>query len=183
MFFRYQRIVILFYSRGFIHNASDVLQTSLTDALDEVVHTRLTILNLPFVGSYPRKFKSFFFPSHSEKMENGAEIIGLGFVNLLGFKHFFRFLTLFNRLKKIKVSSGDTLILYSMHLPFIAAVWLYKKLYSANIKTCLIVPDLPEYMSDSSSIIYRMFKAIDGFLMHQVISVVDKYVQIGRAHV
>src|SRR5688572_14253452 len=53
-------------SRGVVQNAADALQKNLIQGLSSTYQGPLTVLNLPFIGSYPRWFRRLIFPSTNE---------------------------------------------------------------------------------------------------------------------
>lgn len=79
-------------------------------------------------------------------------VINIPFNNFKGLKLFSRFWNLFS---KLKGSSNSVFIVYSIHLPFLLAVYL-RKLFGRGNRIVVIVPDLPEFMNSKVS----FFKAI-----------------------
>ncbi|MDH4568828.1 glycosyltransferase family 4 protein [Pseudomonas sp. BN414] len=176
-----QRKEILERSKGVIQNAADSFQFGLLKGLDAVVDDGIEILNLPFVGSYPARYTHAYFPGCFDKLFKKTSVKGIGFLNISIIKHFSRFFSLLNALRKIRFSSDDVLMMYSVHLPFLAAAYFLKKIRKPYPKVCLIVPDLPEHMSDSKDILYRLFKRIDVFLIDKLLGSVDCYVLLTSA--
>ncbi len=65
------------------------------------------------------------------------------------------------------------LIIYALHSPFLmAAVMLKKKLGT----TCVVVPDLPEFMSKRGNIIKRMGKKIDSVIINSCLKRLNSFV-------
>ena len=67
--------------------AADALQKSFLTGISSSVQT--TVINLPYVGSYPKRYKSLFVPSITCK-EFGADIRSYKFCNLSFLKNFHR---------------------------------------------------------------------------------------------
>lgn len=67
---------------------------------------------------------------------------------------------------------------YSLHSPFLLAlVTLKRKLR----KVCVVVPDLPEYMSSKSGLIHKTAKRIDRYLINYCIRRLDCYALLSNA--
>ena len=69
-------------SIGVIQNAADVLQKNLIFGLDKNTTSGITVINLPFVGSYPKRFRVPYFPAVREAMGERSVVLGFGFVNI-----------------------------------------------------------------------------------------------------
>jgi glycosyltransferase involved in cell wall biosynthesis len=166
-------------SNGVIQYAADALQWSFIRGLDLV--SDIKIVNLPFVGSYPFRFKRLKPYSFSFEHIKGAKDINVGFVNLPVIKMLSRYRSakkaLFNVLSQVK---GQTvIIIYSLHSPFLAAA-VDAKNTNPEIKICIIVPDIPEYMSENRSICYRILKRIDRAVISKTLEDVDYYVLLSE---
>lgn len=163
-------------SSGVIQNAANVLQSNILKGLVEVFPSNIELINLPFVGSYPKRFDRLYFPPTSETIFNEINVIGLGFINLTFIKYFSRFIAVFKSLAFNKELSNNYIMIYSFHLPFIMATALVKKLIHLNLKICLIVPDLPEYMNDQGGFFYRQLKKAESFFSKFFLPYVDCYI-------
>lgn len=177
-----QKDFILNNSKGVIQNAAHVYQGNLLKGLDAVYESGVEVINLPFVGSWPTRFKRLYFPSCKVSAYGRNSCVrGIGFLNFPIIKHFARFLSLFSVLVKEKKQDHFVFMVYCAHLPFIAGVVLAKKIKFHKSKVCLIVPDLPEFMSEETGFFYRFFKALDSFLIMKLIRHVDSYVLLTDA--
>jgi len=151
--------------------AADALQKSFVVGLSRKVNT--TVINLPYVGSYPNRYKSLFVPS-SNGFEFGADIRSAGFINLTLIKDFSRIKTAYNHLKAwvLENPNNRTIVVYAIHLPFLLAVSKLKKDFT-DIKLIQIVPDLPEFMTSNPSLLQRLaykrsrayYHIIDGWIL------------------
>ena len=172
-----QRVFIEENSKGVIQNAADALQWSpfrwALDALGDDV----SYINLPFVGSYPKRAKSLFFPGGRFSVKGGGEVLGLPFINVTGVKLFSRLLSSIRGLIKSKLISG-IIIVYSAHTPFMIASILYRMLFK-DVKLCLVIPDLPEYMG-GKGLLYSVFKQIDILLFYFLVRKFDYYVLLTK---
>ncbi len=82
-------------SIGPMQNAADILQKNYVYGLaNTALISRLDIINLPFVGSYPNHFKDreFQVPITNEKLYGTCNILNYSFNNIKGFKNISRLL-------------------------------------------------------------------------------------------
>lgn len=168
-------------SIGGIQNAADALQKAYISGLvSNVDASLLDIINLPFVGSFPRKYREVKFCSSDETAYNGARVHTVGFLNLPLIKHFFRFWGAYSALK-LRLASRKTqphhIICYSMHLPFLLAVAILGKL-EPTVKTTLIIPDLPEFMLSKTSFLEQWFRLAFNQLTYSLAEQFDNHVYI-----
>lgn len=99
------------------------------------------MVNLPFVGSYPSRYSALRFPSWSGEFPTGVIVEGRSFLNLKIVKYLSRFVAALAG-PKAATSLGvpATLVVYSAHLPFLAAARLLRW-SRPDIVLCLILPD------------------------------------------
>ena len=181
LFAEQQKKFIGDHSRGVMQTAAHVFQSNLLEGLDAVLDDEVELINLPFVGSYPLRFDRLYFPSCEGQFRERTRVIGVGFCNLVAVKHISRFFSAFAALFRIKRNVPDVILIYSMHLPFILAATIARRFFCHTTKICLVVPDLPEYMSDQSGYVYKILKKIDTSLMNFCLSSVDCYVLLTDA--
>lgn len=143
-------------SIGVVQNAADILQRNYVEgiALNAAV-SEVIVLNAAYIGSYPKKYlRPYHIPAIKKQRAGKIRIIDFPFLNIPGIKHIFRFNIIFTELFKllrVRRHCDVIVICYAMHLPFLMAIYLNKLLHK-NIRTCLIVPDLPEFMADRSGV-------------------------------
>lgn len=165
-------------SKGVIQNAANVLQWAVVKGLD--FHTtRLRLLNLPYVGSYPLRYLDFKLRSFNFSHNGKAEDINAGFLNLSIFKFYSRYLNSKSNLNKMIKEGDEIIIIYAMHLPFIKAAIKIKKKYP-SIKVCLIVPDLPQYMGGKNNFLFRLLKFFENTQLENLIQKVDAFVILSK---
>ena len=142
-------------SIGPMQNAADILQKNYVYGLANTASiSRLDIINLPFVGSYPNHFKDreFQVPITNEKLYGTCNILNYSFNNIKGFKNISRLLISLKSLLKIQKRGEEySIVCYSMHLPFLISCYL-TRLLRKKTKYYVIIPDLPEYMSARSGL-------------------------------
>lgn len=151
--------------------AADALQKSFVVGISGKVQT--TIINLPYVGSFPNRYRSLFVPGGNFK-ELGASIRSLRYCNLTYVKNFFRIRKAFYALKEWTKENpkNRTIVIYAIHLPFLIAVTKLKKLVP-ELKLIQIVPDLPEFMNSKPSRLQSMsyrkssdyYSVMDGWIL------------------
>jgi len=138
------------------------------------------VITLPALRDFPQYYKKTYFKSSSFSHTKGNEDLCLGFVTIPVIKHVSKYLNLYKSLNNLlKDKDNVHLIIYGIHSPYLKAV---KKIKQRNdkIKTCLIVPDLPEYMSDSKNIIYRLLKSIDKKIILKSFQYIDSFVLLSQ---
>lgn len=151
-------------SVGPLQNAANVLQKNyLHGFVNARKDIELICINLPFIGSYPKCFKdrSFVPPSNVESIYGSWIVYNLKFNNIKGFKNIAR---AFNAIKAffsmVKYEEQCRIVCYSMHLPFLCACYL-AKIVKAGCKFYVIIPDLPEYMSERTGVSKKIHEWIN----------------------
>lgn len=168
-------------SKGVIQYAADALQKSYVEGLF-CYTSELVVFNLPFVGSYPilsklKKFKPTI--EFVSIIESNCRCYSVGFNNLVGYKNVSRYYNLKKRLSVwIESNKSDKIciVVYAAHTPFMKACVDIKRKFP-QIRLILIVPDLPEYMSHSSTffknciryvnirLAMKLYHGFDGFIL------------------
>jgi len=142
-------------SNSTIQYAADALQKNYIKGFsDSSLVNSLTVVNLPFIGSYPKKYKTIFYkPCLEQEYIKRAKIINIKFCNIFLIKNMFRFFLSIKKLLNAIPSQKNKVVLvsYSMHLPFLLSCFILRALRK-NVYWCLIAPDLPEYMSSAKGI-------------------------------
>lgn len=121
----------------------------------------VTVLSAPAIGAYPQKCRWAFYKSFGKT----GHFRYVPFCNVWGYRNLSQTRGLkaaVRRFLKENVGEEIYIYVYSAHNPFIAAA-RYAKSLGCNVKACLIVPDLPQYMNLESkrSKAYDLFKSID----------------------
>lgn len=162
-------------SKGVIQYAADALQWGFVKGLSHFFTVR--IINLPFVGAYPKFYKRIYVPSCKFHHVAGADDVSVGFLNIPIIKHYFRYLNVKKELKKwcLTVNNRRIIVIYSMHSPFLKAAVEVKRIYP-NLEICLIVPDLPQFMSTEQSYTHKILKLIDSIFIRHAMKEVDSFV-------
>lgn len=172
---------IILNSKGVIQYAADALQKSFIEGLS-VLNEHLLVMNLPFIGSWPIRYKSIFSPLSFNQSyassKNHYNLCNKRFFNLTGLKMLSRYAVLKKTLKDyctLNRNEPITILIYSIHTPFLKAVIDVKKIYS-NMKIILIVPDLPEYMSENQYGIIGVIRGVNIRFQNSLYDKIDGFV-------
>lgn len=172
---------ILENSIGSIQNAANNLQWEFVRGLDENLDEPVTILNSLYIGSFPRRFRKMKIDTYFFSHNNGkSKDVNVGFLNLIGIKIISRYYSLKPFVKEwieINKEEQKVVIAYAMTSEFTAILHYIKKL-DKNVLTCLIVPDLPQFMNlgKSQNIIKKMLKNIEFTFILDKIKSIDTFV-------
>ena len=136
----------------------------------------LSVISAPFIGTFPTSSKIINFKGFKEPCN---EYKYVKFNNVWGIRNFSRAKALIKAMDSF-INDGDpdkAIIIYHAHTPFIKA-GVYAKEKDPNIKLCLYVTDLPQYMNLSADrgFIYNMAKTIDNVTMTKLMKKVDAFV-------
>lgn len=165
-------------SRGVIQNAADALQKALLRGLSSRWAGRIKLVNIPFVGSFPRLYRRPSIPSCRDVLYENIEVLGVGFNNVRFIRTFTRFLAALRGLRQASGKDAATIIIYSAHLPFLAAGLLHAR-FARGAKICLVLPDLPEFMGEGG-LTYRIAKKVESRLFYTLTKRVDYFVLLTR---
>lgn len=171
------RETLLRNSRGVVQNAADALQRAFVSGFAAI--SELTVVNLPFVGSFPHRYKSPCLPTFHFRLSRAHDAINVGFINLPLIKLISRYINARRHLARIIPKDGSEhywIVVYSLHSPFLWAALSARILFKGRIRICVIVPDLPQHMSATRSVLYRVLKEIDGVLVRRALRHADAFV-------
>lgn len=166
-------------SKTNIQYAANNFQLALIDGLSHHLGAKLDLINLPFVGSYPKHYKKIKIPKFTFKFNELDNNLNVNFLNIWGYKNVSRYLNLKKNLSKWcekNVESEKIIFIYSVHNPFLKAAVSLKIKY--NLKICLIAPDLPEYMNlgKKKNAIFNYLKLYDMKKIDENIQFIDYFV-------
>ena len=146
-------------------------QTALLSGLD-YYYPDLKVISSAFMSAYPKNrkisFKKVAF-SHNDKLNKRDVFTGL--INLPIIKEVSKFVRIRKCLKDSIVKGEENYVIcYEAHTPFMLAIATLKKNLS---KTCLIVPDLPDYMAENKNWLYLLAKKIDKRIINYTLKYFD----------
>lgn len=166
---------VLQQARRAVEFSANLMQQKLVGAFKGEVED-ISVLSAPFLGAYPTASSRFSFRGF-EKCS--GEYTYVSFNNLWGVRNFSRTAALKKALRDfIRAEDADKfLLIYCPHTPFLKAAD-YAKRRDGRIRTCLYVPDLPQYMNLSARIspIYKIAKYFDIRSMTRAMRSVDSFV-------
>lgn len=155
-----------------VNFAGNTLQNALLEGLSEHC-PNMKIVSSWGITTYPKVkriiFKRKYLP-YKGKMDSYVYVgaLNLPILNLLS-----RFLRTRRELKRFLSKNQDNaIIIYEVHTPFLLAVATLRKRIK---KTCLIVPDLPEFMSGKNGRLHLFLKRIDKYIINKCLSKIDSY--------
>lgn len=176
---------ILNNSKGNIQHAANNLQWAIVSGLDDNLVSPVQVINSLYIGSFPKRYTKIWVKTQTFSHCSGAnKDINVGFSNLTGIKNFSRLLTLKPHIKRWALQKSDNrkvIIAYAM-THTCTSLLKYVKSINENIITCLIVPDLPQYMNLSStrSKTYEMLKNIEIMKINKDLEYIDGYVLLTK---
>lgn len=175
---------ILSQSKGCIQFAADTLQKCYLEGLS-ALGCDFELFNMPYIGNYPKLSTLFRFNVHDEDLTIANRKIhchNIKFNNLALYKNWSRYVNLKKALKTLcKRSKGEriVLIIYAAHTPFMKAANEIRREFD-NIRTVLIVPDLPEFMGQSNSFMLRTVHSYNEKLAKELYNGFDGYVFLSK---
>lgn len=149
-----------------LQDAANKLQWAIVDGLDSIENVKVSIVNSPYIGSYPKHYKKASMPTFPFEHKPGAQDVNAGFCNIKVLKWFSRYFSIKKEVDAWAKKGGDeqkVLLVYALTIPFAQVVQYVNRKYK-HIRTCVVVPDLPEYMSlgsMQSSALFRFAKAVE----------------------
>lgn len=153
------------YSKGAVQNAANVLQWNYINGFESNMSINVDIINSVYVGTYPKYFSKMFVDGAGDFIDDmGRNIYDVGFINLPIIADKMKYLYQKRNIKKWLENHDGTemyVIAYGMFEHNIKMLSYVKK--HSNAITCLIVPDLPQYMSLS-----KRFSFIKKYINKQI---------------
>ena len=167
---------ILATSRGSIQYAANEHQLNILYGLKKHLGLNLNALTCRFIGSFPKRSKSLVVKKESFTVFDDLLVEECGFINAPLFKNISKVRRLLNRLLKISNCKEETVVIgYSMTYSIVKTLFVLKK-KRPNVKICLIVPDLPEFMSSNPR--KSIFKKVVIKQIYEYIKVFDCFVTL-----
>lgn len=160
--------------KQFVDYPANVFQLSLLKGLDEHL-TDLRVVSSPVIKSSYSSVKDICGRcSFSHKGLADKEDLCVGSVPILGIQMLTEFCRVYKTLKSSfnKKDNPNNLIIYALHSPFLLAATLLRKRITCS---CVVVPDLPEFMSGGNAW-RKLFKKIDRSVINFCLKWLDSYV-------
>lgn len=154
----------------FVVDKSKVMPQYAADYVSRLIHNgfsyqegvELEVINLLPIAAFPKGSSAWKIPAISWD-EEGKHVDGIPYCNIFGIRQYSKYINLKRKVeKKIKLWNAEKVcvVVYGMSLPVLRLLKYIKK-NSQNIKTCLLIPDLPQYMNMDGSFLYHFLKKID----------------------
>ncbi len=164
-------------SRFMIDNAANSFSQKLIKGFKHNINSDLIVINCSFIGSYPKYYKKIYYKSVGDIHNN---IYDISFINIFLIRNMFRYFGIRKCLRKILAKYRNeevNIIAYSLHSPFLFALIFAKKI-NKNVKTCIIIADLPEMMNlgIKKNIIKDTLKIIDTKIIYRILNKIDYYI-------
>lgn len=155
-----------------VNFAGNTLQNALLEGF-YAHNPNLKIISSWGITPYPKVKKIFFDKKELSYEGKKGNYIYVGALNLPILNLLSRFIRTRKELKRqLSKSEENAVVIYEVHTPFLLAVATLRKRIQ---KTCVIVPDLPEFMSTGGSRLHRLLKRIDQWLINKCITKMDSY--------
>ena len=165
---------------GVMQNAADALQWSFVEGLTQI-NGSIDVVNLPYLGSYPLLNNTLFLEDYyfgDVKKRNWKNV---GFCNLILWKNISKYRNARREITKWTSENinNRNIIIYAVHYPFLKASIDVKKQYP-DLHITLIVPDLPQFMNDSKSVLYKVIGSLNRKLISDAYLNIDSYVLLSK---
>jgi glycosyltransferase involved in cell wall biosynthesis len=157
-------------TKKFISSFSKVLEYD--DRLDiEYVSTRA-------ISTFPSNSQKFVYNGLYGTQPNKKNVFEISFINITGLKLISRFISsLFTILNKSKNKKYDTLLVYSVHLPFLLTGLIASRLF--GYKLVGLWTD-PPAKTNSSNLIIKFVRSIESFISKKVMAKFDKSIVLSK---
>lgn len=184
MFYDGQEAEIDANSNSLPQTASNKLQWNLIRGLEQNLKSPLTLISAMFLGDFPLGYKKAVIKNQEFNHTDIADHkdYSLGFLNIPIVKHIFRKNAIKRCVvKNVDLQSTEVAFGYSMSTPIVDNL-LYIKRLNPSVKTCLIVPDLPEFMNvgGKKRPLFGILKRIDTKKLYKKIKGIDYFVVISK---
>ena len=155
-------------------NSADTFSYSLFGGLAENLGKKLTVINVPPLGAFPR-YNDLLYSNRCCEFDKDVAITTIANSNLYVYQYYSIYKNVLKELKLYKEIKAPVLLIYGINIPIIKAAIKFRNTYSPNSKIVLIVPDLLEdCMEDTinSKIkmriigdIHDLYSQMDGFVL------------------
>ena len=160
--------------KQFVDYPANVFQLSLLKGLDEHL-LDLRVISSPVIKSSYSSVKDICGScKFSHKGTDDKEDLYIGTVPIPGIQMLTELWRVYKTVKSSfkKKDETNNLIVYALHSPFLLAATLLRKRITCS---CVVVPDLPEFMS-GGNVWRRLFKKIDRSVINFCLKRLDSYV-------
>lgn len=165
---------------GNIQYAANTLQWNILEGFKNVVKQPINVITAPMIGSYPTFYKKpYIYEKTFQPDQQGVTGKSIAYLNLPLIKNYHIYFNLKKSILSIDSLTNTHIIVYGIHTPYIKAAVSIKKIIP-SVKLTIIVPDLPEYMSNSNNIIWKLRELIEPHWSEDV-KLFDYYILLADA--
>lgn len=140
-----------------MQNAANVLQKAYITGIESITGRRMHLINATPVGTFPLHYKKPFIKKSNEVRKGILTDNDISYLNMQYMTNGSKYIAMRKHVRKwLNTGNGSQKVLigYAM-IGYVLDILSYAKKLNPNVITCLIVPDLPQYMSDNSHKIYK----------------------------
>ena len=160
--------------KSYIDFPAHSFQTALLKGIDKIF-PQTKVISAPPVSAFP-KIKKWYFRRQvfSHRGDNEANDVYVGLLNFPLIALLSRFLRVRSEIRKsIRHGEKNIIVSYGLHTPFLLAALSMRKCID---RTCIIVPDLPQFMTGKNNPLYRFAKAVDRRIINFCLKRMDSFV-------
>lgn len=158
----------------FVDYPANVFQHSLLKGLDEHI-ADLRVITSPVIRSQNAAVKDICKPSIFSHKGNGShQDIYVGTMSIIGLQLVVELWRIYRALRRELRGSkrNNYVIIYALHTPFLLSVVLLRKSFTCS---CVVVPDLPEFMTEAAGFWRRLGKKMDRSIISFCLKRLDCY--------
>ena len=161
---------------SYVNYAGNTLQEALIDGFSQHL-PRFKIITSWSISPFPRVKRLLFNKKELNDYGNN-DCVFVGVLNLPILNRFSKCIRMRRELKmSLHKEEKNVVFVYELHSPFLLAAASLKKRIN---ELCVIVPDLPEYMTDKGNCLRQILKAIDHWLINRCLSRFDSFVLLSE---
>jgi glycosyltransferase involved in cell wall biosynthesis len=151
-----------------LNNSSNNLQWHFIKGLENF-YDSVSIVTFPSVETYPLHNRKLIYNDYEFAHKLDSKDVSIGFINLPLINTYSIYIKCKKYLKKLIQKDTDVIIfVYSINSGVLNALAHFKK--NKKIKVCLIVPDLPQFTTESKNIVYRLLKKVESVIIYKRIN-------------
>ena len=152
--------------------AANTFQRSLLEGLCNC-YNDITVITSPVTTHYPKSnTKAYSRTVFKEVIGRELRLVFPGFWNFPLIKMFTEFFNV-KRVLNYELLDKTDVFVYALHTPFLYATY---KLRKRIPHICVIVPDIPEYMSSNKGLLRWMMKRLNRVILDKCLKVCDSFV-------
>lgn len=167
----------LLEKKAFLDLAAQTFEKAAISGLSKQ-QVNLTVITSPVVRSQKNVAKWIRGYSFKSNTEKDSEDIYVGNVTIPVINKIYELIAIRKELSRIsKKNTNSSIVIFSLHSPFLLAYYSLRHKFK---NSCVVVYDLPQYMSSTRSFIYRFAKRIDERIINKCISKINSFVLLSQ---